>query len=194
MTRLQELKTVMSAAVLLLEQARLAAQRARVPDSDIATSDIPTTVCGWYPQPTKGGREAWQYRYWKSGREMRNHPVYDREALDQLEMAAWAWREARREYKEELRLAQIKSALLGPRVPCDRGNTPMAGQSSTVQTRAICEDPCADDVIALIDGELGPEQADRVRDHLATCEICAAELREVSVLTAQISALTRKGA
>jgi hypothetical protein len=112
-TLLQQLKALVDAAVLALERERAAAEGVRVPDSDLTPHSEPTTVSGWYQQGTRSGRAAWQYRYWKSGRLLCNRPVYDRVAVDQFEMAAWAWREAKREYQEELLAVQIKSALLG---------------------------------------------------------------------------------
>jgi anti-sigma factor RsiW len=67
----------------------------------------------------------------------------------------------------------------------------MTTPSSHVRSRPICEDPCADDIVALVDGELDPEPASRLRAHLATCPVCAAELLEATRLTAQISTLTK---
>lgn len=191
MTRLQELRSVMATAVIMLERARAAARAEVVPEADIAPHSEPVTVSGWYQRATRSGRPAWQYCYWKSGRLLANRPVYNREVVDRFEMAAWAWREARREYKEELRFAQIKSALLVTGYRATVGLQTMTAR--TVPSSPVCEDPAADDLVAFIDGELDAASAQRFRDHVGDCAICSAGLLEGIQMTARISMVPTKG-
>ena len=50
------------------------------------------------------------------------------------------------------------------------------------------------DLIGFVDGELSDARADEIREHLRTCEVCAALLCEELLLTARLSTLPGNGA
>lgn len=103
MTNLERARINARQAAADMETARAAVAAVQVPDSDLDTGAEPTTVTGWYHQPTVSGRPAWQYRNWHAGQVRAQRPVYDRGPVERLASVAERDYSAQRDLEMELR-------------------------------------------------------------------------------------------